>query len=58
MATAQNQKQTGTTGTTAQPQATERKAQGQLVSSGVAAATNGLAGGLEAAAKERIQYDQ
>jgi hypothetical protein len=58
MATAQNQTTTGKTGTTAQAQATERKAQGQLVSTGVAAATNGLAGGLEASAKERVQYNQ
>jgi hypothetical protein len=44
---------TSTAGTPAPAQATERKAQGQLVSTGVAAALNGLAGGLEQAAKER-----
>jgi hypothetical protein len=58
MATAQTQSTTQKAGTQAQAQATERKSQSQLVSTDIAAATNGFAGDLEASAKARIQYDQ
>ncbi|ARV77194.1 hypothetical protein FDI21_gp023 [Pseudomonas phage Noxifer] len=56
MATAQTQSTPPKAGTPGQAQATERKPQSQLVSTDIAAATNGFAGDLEAAAASRIQY--